>query len=439
MLLVSLGTIILLLIISAFFSGSETALTAVSRGRMHQMEKDGSHAARAVNRLVADRERLIGALLLGNTFINILASSLVTALWETKLGPRTVVVTTGVMTLVILIFAEVLPKTLAIARTDRFALVVAPTLRRVVAVLAPIVASVQWLVWGVLFLFGVRADESQEETTEAAHEDIRGSVALHHQEGSFEREHRDMIGGVLDLRELQVADVALHRTSMSSVDADLSPQEILAAVTSSHHTRVPLWRNEPENIIGVLHTKDLAQALLENKGNIDAIDIAALAAKPWFVPDTTTLEEQLEAFREKRTHFALVVDEYGVLMGLVTLEDILSEIIGELPDEHQAQAPARRDVRKRPDGSYLVDGTVSVRDLNREMEWNLPDDGATTIAGLVIQESGTIPEPGQRFAFFGFKFEVLRRQRNQVTALRIIPPGHPEPLNRGRTPPASAP
>jgi Mg2+/Co2+ transporter CorB len=421
MLLTSLGAIVLLLVISAFFSGSETALTAVSRGRMHQMEKDGSRAARAVNRLVADRERLIGALLLGNTFINILASSLVTALLEDRLGPRTVVVTTGVMTLVILVFAEVLPKTLAIARTDRFALVVAGPLRRVVAVLGPIVTSVQWLVWRVLFVFGVRAADSEHESTEAAHDEIRGSVALHHQEGSVEREHRDMIGGVLDLRELQVADVALHRTNMISVDADLSRQEILTAVTNSHHTRVPLWRNEPENIIGVLHTKDLAQALLEHKGNIDAIDVLALAAKPWFVPNTTTLEEQLEAFREKRTHFALVVDEYGVLMGLVTLEDILSEIIGELPDDHQATT--RPDVRKRPDGSYLVDGTVSVRDLNRELEWNLPDDGATTVAGLVIQETGTIPEPGQRFAFFGFKFEVLRRQRNQVTALRIIPPG----------------
>ena len=273
MLLASLGTIILLLAISAFFSGSETALTAVSRGRMHQLEKDGSRAARAVNRLVADRERLIGALLLGNTFINILASSLVTSLLETRLGPRTVVVTTAVMTVVILVFAEVLPKTLAIARTDRFALAAAPPLRRVVAVLAPIVAGVQWLVWRVLFLFGVRAEESTEETTEAAHEEIRGSVALHHQEGSVEREHRDMIGGILDLRELQVADVALHRTSMISVDADLSSQEILAEVTNSHHTRVPLWRGEPENIIGVLHTKHLAQALLENRGDITAIDI----------------------------------------------------------------------------------------------------------------------------------------------------------------------
>jgi Mg2+/Co2+ transporter CorB len=423
MLLTSLGIIVLLLIVSAFFSGSETALTAVSRGRMHQLEKDGSRAARDVNLLVANRERLIGALLLGNTFVNILASSLATALLEARLGPRAVAVTTGVMTLVILVFAEVLPKTLAIARTDRVALMLAAPLRRVVAVLAPIVASVQWVVWRVLNVMGVEPREAGDETTEAAHEEIRGAVALHHQEGSVEREHRDMIGGILDLSELQVGDVALHRTSLISVDADLSPREILSAVTEARHTRVPLWRNEPENIIGVLHAAHLAHALLEKKGDIDSIDIAALTTAPWFVPDTTTLEEQLEAFREKRSHFALVVDEYGVLMGLVTREDILDEIFGKLPDDHRRET--RPDVRKRPDGSYLVEGTVPVRELNRELEWNLPDEGATTIAGLVIQESGTIPEPGQRFAFFGFKFEVLRRQRNQITALKVIPPAKP--------------
>ena len=210
---------------------------------------------------------------------------------------------------------------------------------------------------------------------------------------------------------------------------DLPPQDILTAVTESHHTRLPLWRNEPENIIGVLHIKHLAQALLDNKGDITKIDIKALATPPWFVPDTTTLEEQLEAFRARRSHFALVVDEYGALMGLVTLEDILGEIFGELPDEHQA--PERPDVRKRPDGSYLVDGTVAVRDLNRELEWNLPEGGATTIAGLVIQETGTIPEAGQRFAFFGYKFEILRRQRNQITALRVMPPAKAEPSPPG--------
>lgn len=417
--LLTFGAILLLLAASAFFAGSETALTAVSRGRMHQLEKDGSRAAAHVNRLVKDRERLIGSLLLGNTFINILASSLMTAALEDRYGPRTVAITTGVMTVVILIFAEVLPKTLAIARTDRFALVVAWPLRRIVGVLAPIVATVQWLVWRVLALFGVRA-EGIVFTEETAHEEIRGAVDLHHKEGTVERAHRDMIGGILDLAELRVGDSMMHRKNMVSVDAGMAPGEIIAEAIAAHHTRVPLWRDEPDNIVGVINTKHLAQAVLDNGGDMDAIDISALAAPPWFVPDTTTLKEQLAAFRAHRSHFALVVDEYGALQGLITLEDILGEIFGDIPDEYQRGA--RPGVRRRPDGSYLVEGMVTVRDLNRELEWDLPDDDATTIAGLVIQEAGTIPEPGQRFAFFGFKFEVLRRQRNQITALHVIPP-----------------
>ena len=418
MLLPALSAILLLLIVSAFFSLSETALTAVSRGRMHQLEKDGSRAARDVNRLVANREQMIGAILLGNTFINILASSLATEIFNARLGPRTVVVTTAVMTLVILVFAEVLPKTLAITRTDRAALAVAAPLRKIVAVLAPIVAGVQWLVWKLLLLFGVKPE--QMESVEAAHDEIRGAVALHHQEGSVEREHRDMIGGILDLRDLTVADVMMHRTYMITVDADLPPQDIITQVMDSQHTRVPLWRGEPENIVGVLHTKHLATALIEHRGDLEASNVAGLATPPWFVPETTTLEESMDSFRQRRSHFALVVDEYGGLQGLVTLEDIFGEIFGELPDEHQQEE--RPDVRRRPDGSYLVDGTVTVRDLNRELEWNLPDEGATTVAGLVIQEAQTIPDPGQRFAFFGYKFEVLRRQRNQITAIKITPP-----------------
>jgi Mg2+/Co2+ transporter CorB len=418
MLVTTFGIIAVLLLVSAFFSGSETALTAVSRGRMHQMEKEGSRAAANVNRLVANRERMIGAVLLGNTFINILISSLATSALEVRFGPRAVAVTAGVMTVIILIFVEVLPKTLAIARTDRVALFVAEPLRWIVAVLGPIVAAVQWLVWRLLALFGVRPWD--EEGTEEAHDEIRGAVDLHHREGNVVREHRDMIGGILDLRELQVGDVMLHRTSMESLDADLPRRELLDAVIATHHSRVPLWRDNPENIIGILSTKHLAQALVEHKGDLDAIDAAALASPPWYVPDTTTLEEQLTAFRAHKSHFALVVDEYGALRGLVTLEDILQEIIGDLPDEHEPEV--RPDVRKRPDGSYLVDGTVPVRDLNRELDWNLPEDDATTVAGLVIAQSGTIPDTGQRFAFFGYTFEVLRRNRNQITALRIVPP-----------------
>jgi Mg2+/Co2+ transporter CorB len=418
LILYALAPIALLLTISSFFSAAETSLTAVSRGRMHQLEQDGSKAARRVNRLVANRERMIGAVLLGNTFINILASSLTTSLLEDHLGKHAVAVTTAVMTVVILVFVEVLPKTLAIARTDNVALALAWPLQVVVTVLAPVIGSVQWLVWRVLWVFGVRA-ENREETTEAAHDEIRGAVALHHQEGNVEREHRDMIGGILDLRELRVSDVMQHRKQITSIDIDRPVREIVQTVTEGEHTRTPLWRGEPDNIVGVLNARPLAQALLEHRGNLDSIDIDALVTAPWFVPDTTTLEEQLAAFRERRMHFALVVDEYGTLQGLVTLEDILAEVFGELPDENQQHRP---DVRRRPDGSWLVEGSVPVRELNREYEWNLPDDGATTIAGLVIQETGTIPEPGQKFAFFGFTFEILRRQRNQITALKVTPP-----------------
>jgi Mg2+/Co2+ transporter CorB len=414
-----IGAIAILLVVSAFFAGSETALTAVSRGKMHQLEKDGSRAAANVNALVTDREKLIGSLLLGNTFVNILASSIATWLLETTLGPRAVAVATVLMTIVILVFGEVLPKTLAIARTDRFALTVAWPVRKAVAILGPIVNSVQYLVWKVLGAFGVRQAQEGDEVL-PAHEEIRGTVDLHHREGGVEREHRDMIGGILDLHELTIDDVMIHRKNMTTADADQPPRQLLDEVMKSGHSRVPLWRDQPENIIGILHIKAIVQAAMRNGGSFDGLDVAALATPPWFVPDTTTAEEQLEAFREKRARFALVVDEYGALQGMVTVEDIFDEIFGDIPDE--LEAASRPDVRKQPDGSYLVDGKVTVRDLNRDFDWNLPDDEATTIAGLVIHEARTIPEVGQRFAFFGFKFEILRRQRNQITALRVTAP-----------------
>jgi Mg2+/Co2+ transporter CorB len=413
-----IGAIAILLVVSAFFAGSETALTAVSRGKMHQLEKDGSRAAANVNALVLNREKLIGSLLLGNTFVNILASSLATTLLESNFGPRAVAVATVIMTVVILVFGEVLPKTLAIARTDRFALTVAWPVRGAVAVLSPIVSSVQFLVWKVLGLFGV--EQTTKEDVVPAHDEIRGAIELHHQEGGVEREHRDMIGGILDLRELTISEVMIHRKHMVTIDADGPVEQIVEQIIASGHSRVPLWRGEPENIIGVLHMKDIVRTLVKNGVAYSGIDAVALATPPWFVPDTTSAEEQLEAFREKRARFALVVDEYGTLQGLVTLEDILDEIFGELPDEHEA--PSRPDVRRKADGTYLIDGTVPVRDLNRDLDWDLPDEEATTIAGLVIHEARTIPEVGQRFAFFGYTFEVLRRQRNQITALRVTPP-----------------
>src|SRR5262249_51619436 len=253
-----------------------------------------------------------------------------------------------------------------------------------------------------------------------AQDEIRGAIDLHHHEGKVEREHRDMLGGILDLAELKVAEVMVHRKNMEMLDGGSEPEDIVARVLSSTHTRFPIWREDPENIVGVLHVKDLLRTMTERKGSLKGLDILALASEPWFVPDTTTLEEQLRAFRDRREHFALVVDEYGVLQGLVTMEDILEEIFGNIAEEHDQTAP--EGIRPQADGSFNVDGWTPIRDLNRELEWNLPDDKATTIAGLVINEARAIPEVGQVFSFYGFKFEILRRQRNQIMALRVTPP-----------------
>jgi Mg2+/Co2+ transporter CorB len=416
---VAIGGIVLLLLVSGFFSGSETALTAVSRGLMHQLEKEGSRRARDVNALLSDREGLIGAILLGNTFINILISSLATSFLQETFGARTVVVTTVALTVLILVFAEVMPKTIAIARTDRFALTAAYILRPVVSVLAPIVRAVQAFVWWVLRLFGMRG-RREPEAVLPPHEDIRGTVALHHIEGTVEREHRDMIGGILDLRELTVHDAMTHRKSMAVIDADKPAAQLLDAIIAADHTRIPVWRETPDNIVGVVNTKDVVRELVRRRGVLKDFNLEPLLAQPWFVPETMTLEEQLSAFRERRSHFALVVDEYGTLQGLITLGDILEEIFGDIPDEYAKVEPS--DIRPQADGSYLIDGTLPIRELNRELDWNLPDDEATTIAGLVIHEARAIPDVGQRFAFHGYTFEILRRHRNQITALRVTPP-----------------
>src|SRR4029079_649473 len=243
---------------------------------------------------------------------------------------------------------------------------------------------------------------------------------LHHKEGGVVKLDRDMLGGVLDLRELAVSDIMVHRTKMDAIDAELPPGQIVDAALKSAHTRLPLWRGEREEIVGVLHAKTLLRALRETRGDVSKLDIMGLATEPWFVPDTTTLKDQLSAFLKKKAHFAVVVDEYGEVMGLVTLEDIIEEIVGDITDETDIAPIA---ARVQSDGSLIVDGSVPIRDVNRMMDWDIPDDEATTIAGLVIHEAQTIPDTGQRFTFHDFRFEVLRRQRNRITSLRVTPLG----------------
>jgi magnesium and cobalt exporter, CNNM family len=410
--------IFVLLSVSAVFSAAETALTGASRARMHQLERDGDPAARRVNTLIDRQERMIGSVLLGNNLINILSTALVTEVINRSIpGALGAAIATGLMTVLVLVYAEVLPKTLAIGRPDDVSrLLSAPTVV-VVGVFGPVIAAIQGAIVGSLRLVGFEV--SPEADASSAQEEIRGAVEYHHSEGLVEGSDRRMIGGVLDLADMDVSEVMIHRRNMLMLDGDLPKRDLIDQALTAPYTRVPIYRGEQDNVIGVMHARDLARAVWAVRGDIDQLDLLSIAREPWFIPDTTNLKDQLEAFLMRKSQLSLIVDEYGALRGLVTLEDILEEIVGEIEDEHDT---AVEGVRKQPDGSANVDGVVTIRDLNRAMDWSLPDDDAVTVAGLVIHEAQTIPETGQTFIFHGHRFQVLRRQRNQITALRVSPP-----------------
>jgi Mg2+/Co2+ transporter CorB len=410
-----LSAVLLFLFAAFFFSGSETAMTACSRATMLSLVKAGNEKAGIVTRLLDRRQRLLGALLIGNNVATILSSALATELLLSWFGDVGVIYASIVMTILVVVFCEMLPKTAAIMSPDRYALSVAGALDYVVRILGPVLDATDWLVRHMLAL--VRVDSRAGELL-PGHERLRGAVDLLHREGSVEKHDRDMLGGLLDLRDLTVADVMIHRTEVIAADVSEPPETVVEFVNREMVTRVPLWRGTPENIVGILHVKDLVRAMEVAGGDPRKIDIMAIARPAWFVPETRPLTEQLKAFRRRRTPLALVVDEYGEFMGIVTLEDILEEIVGDISDEHDVEVPG---VRPQPDGSVNVDGAVPIRDLNRAMDWNLPDDEATTVAGLVIHEARSIPEAGQSFTFHGFRFQVLRKNRNRLEALRITP------------------
>jgi Mg2+/Co2+ transporter CorB len=408
--------VVALLGMSAFFAASETALTGASRANMLRLSKQGVRDADVVSSLFQMRDRLIGALLLGNNICNIGASAMATGIFTDWFGDVGVLYATGVMTVLVVIFAEVLPKTIAFNAPDRVALAVARPMHLTIYVLGPLLTVIEAVVRVLMRLLGIKVGANQPILSPV--ERLRGAVDLLHHEGKVEKQDRDMLGGLLDLRELQVSDVMVHRTEMVMVNADLPAEELVQEVLASEYTRIPLWREKPENIVGVLHAKDLLRAIRACEADVSRIDVSAIALPPWFVPEMRPVSEQLKAFRRRKTHFALVVDEYGEVEGLVTLEDILEEIVGDISDEHDVVVAG---VRAQPDGSVVVDGSVPIRDLNRAMDWSLPDEEATTVAGLVIHEARSIPERGQSFTFHGFRFRVLRRERNRITALRIVP------------------
>jgi magnesium and cobalt exporter, CNNM family len=404
-----------LLVVSAFFSGSETSLTAASLPRMHTLEQQGDRRAALVNKLWQQKERLIGAILLGNNLVNIMASALATGVLINFYGDAGVAYATVAMTLLILIFAEVLPKTYALRHADRIALRVAPVMGPLVTLLFPITHAIHVVVRATLKVFGVE----MSDRLEVAHteEELRGAIDLHAGESEEVRHERAMLRSILDLADVAVADILTHRKKVVSIDAELPPAQLVEEVLQSPHTRLPLWQDRPDNIVGVLHVKALLRAV-HALAELDKLDVLTIANPPWFIPESTDLLSQLQTFRSRHEHFAIVVDEYGEVLGIVTLEDILEEIVGEIADEHDVEIEG---VQVQKDGSLLVDGGVTIRDLNRQFEWRLPDEEAATVAGLVLHEARRIPDVGQAFVFHNFRFEIVSRQRNQITSIRMRP------------------
>lgn len=419
------AAILILLILSAFFSGSETALTATSRPLMHQLEKAGNPVAATVNRLRKKNERLIGSILLGNNLVNILASALATSMLMSLFGEAGVAIATIAMTLLVLIFAEILPKTYAIRHANRVALRVAPIINIIVIVLTPFVGAINFFVRLVLKLF--RVDPHATDALYSADEELRGVIELHTTEAEGEsRESGVMLRSVLDLQDVQVGEIMTHRKDLNTINADTPVDDAINQVLSSAYTRIPLWRDDQDNVVGILHAKALlreVRATGADAEKLKSLDIISIAATPWFIPEQTLLLDQLQAFRDRHEHFALVVDEYGTLQGIVTLEDILEEIVGDIADETDVQVAG---IHLHADGSVVVQGDVTIRDLNRQLHWELPDEEASTIAGLVLHESRRIPEVGQAYMFYDFRFEVLRRRHHQITAIRVTPP-KPDP------------
>ncbi|MFM8578441.1 MAG: HlyC/CorC family transporter [Planctomycetaceae bacterium] len=421
---ITVGAILGLLLLAGLFSCAETALTAASRGKLRVWADKGSSGSKTALAVTDDDERMIGTLLLANNVVTILSAALATALCTRLFGISGIAIATVVMTVLVLVFGEVLPKTFAITMPEAVAIRVAPVIKVCVRLLGPLISLVQSLVRGILAVFGLRTDPAARVL--ALREELAGAIELGHSEGAMHKEDRDRLLGALDLSHRTVSEIMQHRSRIEMIDADLPPLEIIRLVLASSHTRLPLRRGDDREILGVIHAKELLRAmdrlLRDGTGDLSTLrdlDVLAVAMPPYFIPESTPLDAQMREFLDRRTHFALVVDEYGELQGLITLEDILEEIVGEITDEFDVgeQAPQRS-----ADGDWLVDGATQVRTLNRLLDWNLPEDDATTVAGLVIRRAREIPDVGDAFELDGFRFEVASKEDNRIARLKIRPP-----------------
>ncbi len=406
--------VLILLSASAFFAGCETAITAYSKPKMHRLAKEGNKYARIICELQHEIGLVISAILTCNTILNSFAVSFATAMCIKMFGESSLVYCSIVMSVFVVLFAEVLPKMFTIVNPEKLLLPSANFLKFIFVALKPlnniIGAIARW------FISTFTKTTLDKDEYASSLEELKGAIDMHKSGRDDIVQEKAMLNSILDLGRVQISKIMVHRKNVTMMCMDDDLNTIINQIMLCPFTRIPLWQGNRDNIVGILHVKDLLKSIKDN-GSFDNLDIMSIAIKPWFIPENTDLLYQLQEFKRKREHFALVVDEYGCFMGIVTLEDILEEIVGDISDEHDIASV--NGIRKQEDDSYIVDGSISVRDFNRELGTNFSSEIAATIAGIVINSTGVIPEVGQTFLLFGYRFEILKRQRNQVTLLRI--------------------
>jgi Mg2+/Co2+ transporter CorB len=410
----SFFTVLILVAISGIFSCCETSITAVSRARVHRMINEGDKRAKRLEKLLKKRESVISTMLIGNNIVNILASSLATTVLIAIFGDSGVIYATVIMTVLVVIFAEIAPKTLALKMPDKIAISMAWVMDLLVKILFPLTHVSQKLVDGVFSLFFAK---SKRISREAEMEEIRDTIDLKHKEGSIVKYDKDLIDGVLDLADTEISEIMVHRKEVESINMDLSVDEIVKRALEIPFTRIPLWRGNRENIVAILNVRKLLKFIHINKGSLGKFKLEMAISEPWFVPSTNSLRAQLFAFRKKKKRFCLVVDEYGSLLGLLTLEDILEEIVGDIKEQEDE---SEINIIKIKSGAYKIAGKTLIRDINKKLDWEiLEGDHAYNLTAFVINKLGRIPEERENFLIDEYYFEILKRKNNDLILMKV--------------------
>ena len=415
---VLIGSILGLILLSAFFSGAETSLTSASKARMRTLAKSGKKNAQIYEKIFADKEKLICTILLANNLVNVLASAIATSILLNYFANDGIAYVTIIMTLMILVFGELIPKTIALFKADSISLFISPIFKILIIIFYPITSSLNFLVKIILKPLNIKIINKEKNTNQLeSEEELRGAIDLHGDD-SKESQEKQMLKSILDLDDVTVDSIMIPRKNVFSLPLSIGYTDLIKKINDNPHSRIPIWDKNTENIIGILQARQLIGFNI--KKNLD-FNIRDFCKRPWFIPESSTLANQLMEFKKRKEHFAIVVDEYGEFLGIVTLEDILEEIVGDIDDELDEIKVSKtiKGVKKISTNKYIVRGNVTIRDLNRELGWNFLDKDASTVAGLILYESRSIPNVGQVFLFYDHKFEILEKKNNQITLIRI--------------------